>query len=461
MADPTKIPSRQLDIGAASYFRVSAESPAGNQVRVSPGFVYAGGYSVADQVTGVPAAGQLTAAFAPVAAASQRYDLVYLDQAGVAQLLQGNQVAFGSPVHDGAPGFNLGPDLPGEGIPVAYVLVTETGAVVVEDADISQLGGQFHVGRELEGYVVDKGLFGGAPAGISDDVSALFPTDVPGGSTTQRGAVTAPPLNYVTLVDQVGDEVLHSSGARMFGRLTEAATVWTLAYLYIDGAGAEQTMDPSSDTSGVAPTDIRLVGTPVVFSRNDPARPLFQSGVARLSDQVVGDIPTATTTVQGKALAGPTGPVVPLIGTVNTIRSAGAPVSGGPFHQLDFSGGVTPGASGEAVINLAAGAPGPTGPAGPTGPTGPAGPPGPGFTSQGPSQALTIQSQPSRTGSNLFNFGFTVRFYMVTCNTIQSTANVYAAWVTSITVAGVGVTVNWQTVTPGPGNFVIVCSAAG
>jgi hypothetical protein len=300
------IPQTQLELGPAAWFRPEPENPPGNQVRVKFGFGLAGGQAVIDQ-----GADQLTAGFASVGAPGfKRYDLVFLDLTGVVQIAQGVEVAAASPGFDGAPGFNLGPPLP-TGNPVAYVLVDETGAVTVDKADIFQINGFIHLARDLEGYLVDKGLFGAAPAGTSDVVTALFASEtriVPvtgatepnsGGDPTQAGVVTDPPLNFTHLLDQKGDEILHTSGARMYGRLTEAAGVWTLAYYYIDNAGVETAMDPSTDAT-VAPTDLQLAGVPKVFSRNDPARPLFDSPVARQTDQVAGDIPIATPTIYGK-----------------------------------------------------------------------------------------------------------------------------------------------------------------
>lgn len=294
MAEPTRIPERQLELGAAGFFRVLPEDPAGNQVVVRAGFVYAPGYSITGGV-----AEQTTAAFAPVGGGQQRYDLVYLDGSGVATILQGTAVAAGSPAYDGAPAQTGGPGLPDRAIPIAYVFVDETGAVEVTTADITQLGGHYQVSRDFDGYLVDKGLFGAAPAGTSDDVSALFAGDAQGGSVAVRGVVTDPPFNYVTLLDEYGDEIIHTTGARCFGRLTWAASVWTLSYYYIDALGVETAMDPSTDATRV-PADVRLVGVPVVYSRNDVTRPLFPSSVARLSDQLVGDIPYASETAPGK-----------------------------------------------------------------------------------------------------------------------------------------------------------------
>lgn len=292
------VTQRQVDLGAAQFFRPEAEDPPGNQVVVKAGFAFRGGFSVVDQFTG---GDQTTAGFSSVTPGFKRYDLVYINATGAVTILQGTEVAVAAPVFDGAPGFNLGPDLPDQAVPVAYVLVDETGAVTVDAADIAQITGFIRIPRVLDGYFTDRGLFGSAPAGASDDVSTLFPGPaVPGGTSTQRGVITTPSLNLVHLVDQKGDEIQHTTGARMFGRLTESTGTWTLTYLYLDATGAETGMDPSTDTAAAAPTDLRLQGTPEVFSRDDPARPLFPTTVNNV-DQVAGDIPDASETAKGKS----------------------------------------------------------------------------------------------------------------------------------------------------------------
>jgi hypothetical protein len=262
-------------------------------------------------------------------------------------------------------------------VPVAYVEVDEPGAVTVVDADISQITGFLSISRDLDGYQVDKGLLGGAPAGNSDVVTALFAGDIPLGSATQRGVVTAPPLNFISIVDEAGNELIRTAdGSAVYGRVTEAATVWTLTY-FANVAGVETAVDVSTDIT-TSPTDLRLIGVPVVFSRNDPARPLFSSSVARLSDLAAADIPTATTTVQGKGLKtnNPnTQPAIPQIGTIAELQNNGVEFGGGPWHTLNLpSGGITSSAPGVADIPASAGPPGP--PGGPGGPGGP-GPPGP------------------------------------------------------------------------------------
>lgn len=453
MADPTRIPARQLDLGAAAYFRVSPEDPVGNQVVVAPGYIYAGGYAVADQPLE-----QTTAGFAPVAAATQRYDLVYLDIDGVAQILQGTQVAFGQPAFEGAPGANLGPDLPGIAIPVAYVFVDETGAVEVELADITALGGQFQATYDLVGVLTDRGLLGSAPTGASDDVSALFAGASPSNGTTQRGAVTAPPLNYMRVLNQAADEILHVSGARVFSRLTEAAGTWTAAYFYLNAAGVETVITDISDPAEVpdTPTDLRLAGVPEVFSWNDPTRPLFDSSFQRVSDQVVADIPTATTTVQGKALGATGSPAIPLIGTVNEAEDAGGPVAGGPWHRLYINQAAAFTDLGSGVLQInAAGASGPPGPAGPPGPPGPAGPPGPGFTNLDTTMNLSAQNSfPSRTTSVAVATGVPAPVRMFNANTHndnQQAASIDRINVTSIELVGTNVNFGFTTDDQGSG----------
>ena len=452
------IPQTMLELGPAGWFRPEPDNPAANRIVVKFGRAVRGGFAVVEQ-----AADQFSAGFASVASGAgfKRVDLVYLDDAGVVQIAQGIDIAVAAPDFDGAPGFNLGPPMP-QGSPVAYVKVTEVGAVTITKEDVFQVNGFVSLGRDLDGYLVDKGLFGGAPAGASDDVSALFAADTrltpvtgatapaSGGSTTQAGVVTAPPLNYVHVLDQKGDEVKHATGARMYGRLTEAAGVWTLTYFYLDNTGAETAMDPSSDTADTAPTDLRLAGVPRVFARNDAARPLFDSNVARLSDQVAGTVPVATASVEGTVRAGANSPAIPLAGTINVITNAsggGTPVAGGPFHTLRIDG-ATAGPAG--VVDVPAGA-GPPGPSGPTGPAGPTGPTGPGFSTLGTFAISGLRGDGvgagAQSGSEPFVFGFAVRGYTVCL--AEHNVNIAGAYdgtwrITSVTVSpGTTVNVAW------------------
>jgi hypothetical protein len=308
----TRLQQRQLDLGPAGYFRPEAEVPPANQVRVKGGFLYSGAYRVRDKRVD-----QLTAGFASVSLGFKRWDLVYLNEFGVATITGGTPVGVGAAEFEGAPGWPgpgvVGPVLPDNCVPVAWVLITETGAPVVVDTDITPINGVYEVTRQLSGYYVDKGAFGAAPTGSSSNVTTMFVGETPLGGTTLPGIVTVLSLNYIHLVDQTNDEIIHAaSSGRVFGRLTETGApaypatgwvpAWTLTYRYIDALGVEQTVTNISTDCVSVPTDVKLVGTPKVFSENDPSRPLFDSTLARLSDQVAGDIPDATETVRGKAL---------------------------------------------------------------------------------------------------------------------------------------------------------------
>lgn len=348
---------RQVELASAGFFRPDAENPPANQVRLQAGVCYAGGHAILEQLTP-----QVTAGFPLVGIGFQRIDLVYIDNLGAAGFIQGTPVAFGTGLFQGAPGWvgagTPGPALPDNITPIAWVFVDETaGSAIISPGDITEIKGMFQVTRDIDGYLVDKGLFGSPPAGTSDDVSALFAAESPGGSSTVLGIVTSAPENYVHLLDHKGDEIIHAAtGSRIYGRGTEAATVWTLNYFYTSAAGAETAVADISTDAETTPTDLQLVGTPKTFSKNDPSRPLFDSNVARLSDQLVGDIPTATTTQEGKVLAAQASPSPAKAGAFNVFENNGTPLAGGPFHTVNWKeGGATSPGAGQVDIPVPAG----------------------------------------------------------------------------------------------------------
>ncbi|NIQ81495.1 MAG: hypothetical protein GTN93_26055, partial [Anaerolineae bacterium] len=88
--------------------------------KVIGGFVFAGAFMVYDQRLD-----QTSAGFPVVASGFKRYDLLALNSAGTVTIVSGTAVLAASPEFDGAPGFNLGPDLPDNILPLAYILVDE------------------------------------------------------------------------------------------------------------------------------------------------------------------------------------------------------------------------------------------------------------------------------------------------------------------------------------------------
>jgi hypothetical protein len=290
-----KFGQQQENLGPAEWFRPEAMDPVGNQIRVKAGYMFASGHKIMapnPDVNGNPQ-DQLTGGFAVVAPGFQRYDLVYLDQNGAPVILQGTAVAAGTAKFQGAPGWTgatPGPALPDFALPVAYVLVTETASVTIASTDITQIDGFLRSEHGMDGYFVDKGTLN-TPTGASDVVTALFAGEIVGSAVApfSKGVVTAAPNNKVDILDQKKDEISHAAtGSRIYARLTEAGGVWTLSYYYTDATGVETAVgDIAADTSlGAGLTAIQLSAVPKVFSRADPARPMFSTGI-RISDQVV------------------------------------------------------------------------------------------------------------------------------------------------------------------------------
>ena len=283
------VSQRQLDLGPAAWFRPEAMEPPANQIRCKAGFVFAGDLGVNapnPDVNGLPQ-DQLTVGFSVVTAGNKRFDLVYLNDLGVVQVLAGTQVAVATPGFAGAPGQPTGPALPDRCVPVAYVKVDEPATVIVTAADVTAITGFVRTMRELDGYFIDKGSFVG-PTGSSSNVSALFAGESQSGNASApfaAGVITTVTLNVVHLLDQTKDEIIHAAtGARVFGRLTWAASVWTLTYRYIDGAGVEQTVTAIATDCVLAPTSVQLVGVPKIYSKNDPTRPMFAAPQIGVSD---------------------------------------------------------------------------------------------------------------------------------------------------------------------------------
>ena len=133
------------------------------------------------------------------------------------------------------------------------------------------------------------------PAGASSvDVSSQMTGKTPGGNETTVGVVTSPPYNRCPILTHPDrDEILTPDGQKVFGRLTESGGTWTLSFYYIAEDGTETAYSFSSAT------DI-IWGYYEVLEF--PDWPVFDDDIVLPSDQVVGDIPDATTTQKGKVL---------------------------------------------------------------------------------------------------------------------------------------------------------------
>ena len=124
----TQLPKRQLELGHADTLIPVPEDPPGNQVIVG------GGNYLNDKTLQLEfLATQASPSFSPVTAGQERWDLVYVDISNVIQKSVGTPQALGGGTFVGAP------TPPEWAIPLAYVHVTETGTVVVDVGDITDL----------------------------------------------------------------------------------------------------------------------------------------------------------------------------------------------------------------------------------------------------------------------------------------------------------------------------------
>ena len=128
----------------------------------------------------------------------------------------------------------------------------------------------------------------------SIDVSSQMTGKTPGGNETTTGVATDSPNNLARILTYPDrDEILTSDGNRVYGRLTESSGTWTLSFYYVDETGTEQTYTFANNT------DIIWAYYEVLEFADWP---VFRDDFSYPSDQIVGDIPSASTTIQGKVI---------------------------------------------------------------------------------------------------------------------------------------------------------------
>ena len=134
-----------------------------------------------------------------------------------------------------------------------------------------------------------------APSANSMVVTTEMGGKTPGGDATTKGIITGAPLNLVKILDDDLDNFLDSDGNKVYGRITEAATVWTLSFFTIvEGTpGVETAFDMTPFSGQTIIWHVQEVHSLDSFPVADP---MF----AVQSDQIAGEVPDATTTVKGK-----------------------------------------------------------------------------------------------------------------------------------------------------------------
>lgn len=134
---PPKLQKRQIILGAdVDGFETSEQSPVSASVDITAGFFN-------NQSTGreYVLAAQTVGPFAVVTAPGRgRWDLVYLDDTGTAQVEAGVEQVLPVAAYTGAPG-SAGAFAAADVYPIAYVYVDEAAGVLVDDADITPIRG--------------------------------------------------------------------------------------------------------------------------------------------------------------------------------------------------------------------------------------------------------------------------------------------------------------------------------
>jgi hypothetical protein len=153
------------------------------------------------------------------------------------------------------------------------------------DLSNAPLKGTFIQGTDLIGVT-----------GVSTDVSTEMTGKIASAGATSLGVVVTAPENRLFIRQasgtNQGDEYLDAFGNVVYGRITEAAGVWTLSY-FVDLAGVE------TPYSFAAPSDVRWYYQEL-FNTLDGTAPVYSELAQIPSDNVTADIITSTTTQQGK-----------------------------------------------------------------------------------------------------------------------------------------------------------------
>lgn len=165
----------------------------------------------------------------------------------------------------------------------------------------------------LQGFV-QQGTDQLGVTGSSVDVSLDFTGKTPGGSTSVEGVVTTGAFNKVVIRQasgvNEGDAFVDALGNVVYGRLTEAAGVWTLSFfVLVSGTETVYTF--------LASSDVRYYYQEI-FNPLGGSAPVFSEFAVIPSDNVTAEVITATTTQQGKVSLSASAP-----GNISATGSAG------------------------------------------------------------------------------------------------------------------------------------------
>jgi hypothetical protein len=134
--------------------------------------------------------------------------------------------------------------------------------------------------------------------GGSSVVTTQMSGETAGGSASVAGVVTTAPDNKVLIKDANLDDVSHSGGGKVYGRITESGGVWTLNYYYTDGSGNEQAYTDFSSTPIKWWVQKTYAAADLPFQSDAFTLMLDQSAPTINLSNVVGDILPATDATQ-------------------------------------------------------------------------------------------------------------------------------------------------------------------
>jgi hypothetical protein len=134
-----------------------------------------------------------------------------------------------------------------------------------------------------------------AASGTTFNVSSNFSGESPGGGTSNIGVITTAPYNKISIVNASTLTAIEDAGGqRVYARLTEAATVWTLSF-YTNEAGVETAHNLSA-------TDILIVYYQVYTAETRPTIPSNPLEFGTLD--ITGDVVDATVSQRGVVSTG-------------------------------------------------------------------------------------------------------------------------------------------------------------
>lgn len=172
------------------------------------------------------------------------------------------------------------------------------------DAEFDPTTGHTHDGTAGQGPLISAGTLDNfnkfwavfqsitknAASGTSTVITTEMSGKTPGGTSSAAGVITTAPNNLAHIVDaSSGTFIEDAGGQRVYGRITEAATVWTLSF-YTNEAGTETAHSLTS-------TNIKVIFLEVFNQENRPTIPSnpFEFGTL----DVTADVVDASSTQRG------------------------------------------------------------------------------------------------------------------------------------------------------------------